>query len=91
LKKIVPANAIQRLLRTKNGIQPTLGLEKAGISLRVFHPVDGNYKYDAPADQTEILWKCLKCGELKQRNKWSLGPCPACGAPRSEFVLVDED
>ncbi len=56
-----------------------------------FSPVDGRYAYDAPADQTELLWKCLRCGELKPRNKWVLGPCPSCGAPKSEFVLVDED
>ena len=51
----------------------------------------GGYFYDARADNTEILWKCLVCGELKARNKWVLSPCPACGAPKSQFVLVDED
>jgi rubrerythrin len=50
-----------------------------------------NYLYNAPADQREILWKCLVCGELKQRNGWGLGPCPSCSAPQSQFVLVDED
>ncbi len=50
-----------------------------------------NYIYDAPADKTEILWKCLICGELKPRNKWVLSACPACGALKSQFVLVDED
>ena len=53
--------------------------------------VDVKYKYDASSDRTEILWKCLVCGELKQRNEWVLSSCPACGAPKSEFVLVDED
>ena len=52
---------------------------------------EGNYRYDAPADQTEILWKCLECGELKSRIRWVLGPCPSCGAPKSQFVPVDED
>ena len=56
-----------------------------------FGTVEAKYKYDAPADQTELLWKCLRCGELKPRNKWVLGPCPSCGAPKSQFVLVDED
>jgi rubrerythrin len=49
------------------------------------------YTYDAPADETEILWKCLICGELKPRNEWVLSSCPACGASKSQFVLVDED
>jgi rubrerythrin len=53
--------------------------------------LDQNYRYDATTDETEILWKCLRCGELKQRNKWVLSSCPACGAPKSQFVLVDED
>jgi rubrerythrin len=53
--------------------------------------VKPNYTYDAPMDETEILWKCLNCGELKPRNKWVLGDCPACGAKKSQFVLVDED
>ena len=53
--------------------------------------VEGNYRYDASDDLTEILWKCLGCGELKQRDRWALGPCPSCGAPKFQFVLVDED
>lgn len=61
------------------------------MSLPLSFVIDGNYRYDAPADATELLWKCLECGELKPRNKWVLGPCPACGAPQSQFVLVDED
>jgi rubrerythrin len=52
---------------------------------------DRNYFYDATVEQTEILWKCLKCGELKQRSKWVLSSCPSCGALKSQFVLVDED
>ena len=54
-------------------------------------PVEGVYRYDADAKRTEILWKCLRCGELKPRNKWALSACPSCGAPKSQFVLVDED
>jgi rubrerythrin len=54
-------------------------------------PVKENYRYDATTDKTEILWKCLVCGELKQRNEWVLDKCPACSAPKSQFVLVDED
>jgi rubrerythrin len=50
-----------------------------------------NYRYDANMCRTEILWKCLKCGELKPRNKWVLAACPDCGAKKSQFVLVDED
>jgi rubrerythrin len=53
--------------------------------------VKENYHYDAAADKTEILWKCLDCGELKPRNDWVLGQCPACGASKLQFVLVDED
>jgi rubrerythrin len=53
--------------------------------------LEKNYFYNAPADQTEILWKCLGCGLLKPRSSWGLSPCPSCGAPVSQFVLVDED
>jgi len=52
---------------------------------------EGTYLYDAPNDRTEILWKCLVCGELKPRYQWIPGDCPSCGAPKSQFVLVDED
>ncbi len=53
--------------------------------------VEAHYRYDADAQRTEILWKCLRCGEIKQRNRWILSSCPSCGAPKSQFVLVDED
>jgi len=53
--------------------------------------VKDNYSYNANIDQTEILWKCLVCGQLEPRNEWVLGQCPSCGAPKSQFVLVDED
>ncbi len=62
-----------------------------GTPLPAVGPLAGDYRYDAPADRTEILWKCLKCGELRGRNEWVLGPCSSCGAPKSQFVLVDED
>ena len=49
------------------------------------------YRYDANQDQTEILWKCLRCGELMPRGSNPPETCPSCGAPKTEFVLVDED
>jgi rubrerythrin len=49
------------------------------------------YTYNASNNATEILWKCLVCGELKPRNRWVLSTCPACGAPKLQFVLVNED
>jgi len=33
--------------------------------------LEKNYFYNAPADQTEILWKCLGCGLLKPRSSWA--------------------
>jgi len=51
----------------------------------------GNYRYDALTDQVELLYKCLRCGELMPRSKGILEVCPNCGAPKEEFVLVDED
>ncbi len=69
----------------------TTGEREVAAALLAPGLVEGNYRYDATTDRTEILWKCLKCGELKPRIKWVLGPCPSCGAPKSQFVLVDED
>ncbi len=54
-------------------------------------PPPGNYRYDALTDEVEILWKCTRCGELMPRAKGILEVCPNCGAPKEEFVLVDED
>ncbi|HEY5038667.1 MAG TPA: hypothetical protein VIJ93_06300 [bacterium] len=51
----------------------------------------GDYRYDALTDQVELLWKCLRCGELMPRRKVIPEICPSCGAPKTEFVLVDED
>jgi rubrerythrin len=77
----------------KEQFQPGLRLitkESGGMNNPSKEPLD-SYRYDANADRTEILWKCLKCGELKPRNKWVLRDCPACGARKSQFVLVNED
>ncbi len=40
----------------------------------------------------EIMWKCLVCGHMWP-NKGEALPdkCPNCGAPKTEFVLLDED
>ena len=54
-------------------------------------PPPDNYKYDANTDKVEILWKCLRCGELMPRKEGIHEKCPNCGAPKEEFVLVDED
>lgn len=50
-----------------------------------------NYNYDANKDQVEIVWKCLRCGQLMPRSNKVLDVCPSCGAPKTEFVLLDED
>jgi rubredoxin len=78
----------------KYSSQPGLGPMKPrsdAMKLSPNDPPKDNYGYDAMADKTEILWKCLVCGELKPRNKWVLGDCPACGAKKLQFVLVNED
>jgi rubrerythrin len=49
------------------------------------------YHYDANQDEVEIVWKCLKCGELMPRGAGVPDVCPSCGAPKTEFVLLDED
>lgn len=50
-----------------------------------------NYQYDAVAEQTELLWRCSKCGELIHRKEGLPEACPSCGASRREFALVEED
>ena len=50
-----------------------------------------DYHYDANLDQTELLWKCLRCGELIPRSFKLPDFCPSCGARKTEFVLNDED
>ena len=86
-----PAHDWERIQKTSpSGLGPVAkmngGMERSSNK----SPKD-SYGYDAITDKTEILWKCLNCGELKPRNKWVLGDCPACGAKKSQFVLVDED
>jgi rubrerythrin len=50
-----------------------------------------DYRYDAINGETEILWKCLRCGELMPRGLVVPDFCPSCGAPKTEFVLLGED
>lgn len=49
------------------------------------------YRYDAVLDQTELMWRCAKCGELMHRKDGLPEHCPSCGAPQREFALVEED
>ena len=47
-----------------------------------------------PAHRTaalELVWRCLRCGELWLREDAPRDACPSCGAPPEEFVLVSED
>ncbi|VUZ86403.1 hypothetical protein MELA_02806 [Candidatus Methylomirabilis lanthanidiphila] len=37
-----------------------------------------------------IVWKCLICG-YHQQGTQPPTHCPHCGAPKEEFVLVEED
>lgn len=37
-----------------------------------------------------IVWRCLRCGYLVTAPE-PPAECPDCGAPREEFVLVEED
>jgi rubrerythrin len=39
----------------------------------------------------ELVWRCLRCGELWLRQEAPPEACPNCGAPPEEFVLVSED
>ena len=39
----------------------------------------------------ELVWRCLRCGELWLRQDAAPEACPNCGAPPEEFVLVTED
>ncbi|HEY5039803.1 MAG TPA: hypothetical protein VIJ93_12095 [bacterium] len=57
--------------------------KKSGLS--------SDYRYDANQDQVEILWKYLRFGELMPRGSQPPDKCPSCGAPKTEFVLLDED
>jgi rubrerythrin len=47
-----------------------------------------------PAQRTaalELVWRCLRCGELWVRQEQPPESCPNCGAPPEELVLVTED
>jgi rubrerythrin len=37
-----------------------------------------------------LIWQCLKCGYALVA-KDPPAKCPDCGAPREEFVLIEED
>jgi rubrerythrin len=37
-----------------------------------------------------LIWQCLKCGYALVA-KDPPDKCPDCGAPREEFVLIEED
>lgn len=37
-----------------------------------------------------IVWKCLICGHHQQGDR-PPPHCPNCGAPKEEFVFVEED
>jgi rubrerythrin len=39
----------------------------------------------------ELVWKCLKCGQLLPRDQEPPERCPQCGAPETEFEAVIED
>ena len=39
-----------------------------------------------------IMWKCLACGYMWPNKDEPLPEhCVNCGAPKTEFILVDED
>jgi len=58
-----------------------------GDPSQVPHP----YHYDAITDDTELMWRCGKCGQLIHRKEDLPEKCPSCGAPRREFALIEED
>jgi rubrerythrin len=43
----------------------------------------------------ELIWKCLKCGNLWPHREEDIDhppeKCPSCGAPAQELELVEED
>lgn len=49
------------------------------------------YHYDAVLEETELMWRCSKCGELVHRKDGLPEHCPSCGASQNEFALVEED
>lgn len=38
-----------------------------------------------------IIWRCLKCNEHLPAGEALPDACPSCGAPKTEFALVEED
>jgi len=38
-----------------------------------------------------IVWKCLRCNHHLPAGSDPPAACPSCGAPRTEFALVEED
>ncbi len=39
-----------------------------------------------------IMWRCLKCGHMwPNREEPVPERCANCGAPKTEFLLVEED
>ena len=38
-----------------------------------------------------IVWKCLKCNHHLPAGSPLPDACPSCGAPKTEFALVEED
>jgi rubrerythrin len=41
----------------------------------------------------ELMWRCLRCGRLWPNREGEPLPdvCPNCGAPKTEFELIEED
>jgi len=40
----------------------------------------------------ELVWRCLRCGELwPNRGEVLPDACRNCGAPKTEFELLQED
>ena len=39
----------------------------------------------------ELVYRCLACGHVHPKGRDLPERCPDCGAPREEFVLVEED
>jgi len=64
-----------------------MGNQKRPEGLPPTEGVDATHRIAA----LEIMWRCLRCGELWYRQAPMPEACPSCGAPREEFVLVAED
>jgi len=42
-------------------------------------------------DPLEITWRCLACGHLWHRSEGVPDVCAECSAPKTEFILIEED